>query len=145
MTNPSAQPMLLSNMDHQRLASMLRSIQQAPSADEQRCLQRLRDLERRLAGSQVVDPDQVPPDVVTMNTRLQAVDEQSGRQQELTLVFDDDADIFRRRLSVLSPLGIALLGKRQGQMATWKTRGKLRRMRVQRIVYQPEAAGELWM
>jgi regulator of nucleoside diphosphate kinase len=60
----------------------------------------------------------------------------------VTLVYDADADLFGEKLSVLTGLGASLLGARVGEVVEWQTRRGPRRVRVERILFQPEAAGE---
>jgi regulator of nucleoside diphosphate kinase len=98
-------------------------------------------LERELERAVVVKPDQVPPTVVTMNSEVEVLDLDSGERRTLTLVFPALAGIEAGRVSVLAPLGTALLGSNQGAGVTWQTPRGQRRLRVERIVYQPEAAG----
>jgi regulator of nucleoside diphosphate kinase len=98
-------------------------------------------LERELERAVVVKPDEVPSTVVTMNTEVCVVDLDAGERRSLTLVFPSMADIESGRVSVLAPLGTALLGSCQGSQITWQTPRGPRRLRIENIVYQPEAAG----
>ncbi|RYZ09069.1 MAG: nucleoside diphosphate kinase regulator [Myxococcales bacterium] len=98
-------------------------------------------LERDLGRAVVVPPDQVPSTVVTMNSRAVVLDLDNQERRELTLVFPSSADIEAGRVSVLAPLGSALIGSREGSDISWRTPRGERRMRVERVVYQPEAAG----
>ena len=101
----------------------------------------LTHLERELERAVVVKPDQVPPTIVTMNSEVEVVDVDSGERRTLTLVFPSMAAIESGRVSVLAPLGTALLGSCQGAQVTWQTPRGARRLRVENVVYQPEAAG----
>lgn len=105
---------------------------------------------RRLAGhprlaaeldaADVVDSDSVPPDVVTMNSRVLYEDETVGGRREVTIVFPQQSDGSRGRVSVLAPIGSALLGLAVGQTIVWPfPDGTSHCLRVLRIVYQPEA------
>jgi regulator of nucleoside diphosphate kinase len=101
-------------------------------------------LESELARADVVLPSEVPPDVVTMNSRARFVDEDRDEEIEMTLVYPRDADVDRGRVSVLAPVGAALLGMSVGQSIEWPLpHGGTRRLRVSAVVYQPEAAGAL--
>lgn len=101
------------------------------------------ELETELSRADVVAPTEIPPDVVTMNSRARFVDEDTGEEMELTLVYPRDADLSRGRVSVLAPVGAALLGLSVGQSIEWPLpRGGTRRLRVSAVVYQPEAAGD---
>jgi len=98
-------------------------------------------LERELDRAIVVKPEDVPPTVVTMNSRVEVSDLDTEERRCLTLVFPAMAGIDAGRVSVLAPLGSALLGSREGHSIELKTPRGVRRLRVERVVYQPEAAG----
>jgi regulator of nucleoside diphosphate kinase len=100
------------------------------------------ELEGRLRRATVVPGEGVAPDVVTMNSRVAVRDVESGRAETFTLVYHGDSGVFDRRLSVLSPLGVRALGARVGDVIEWPLRRGVRRLRVERIEYQPEAAGD---
>ena len=87
-----------------------------------------------------VSQEHVDADVVTMNSRVR-VSDASDREQVLTLVYDSDADLFGEKVSVVSALGAAVLGSRVGDEVEWQTRRGPRRLRIEEIVFQPEAAG----
>jgi regulator of nucleoside diphosphate kinase len=94
-----------------------------------------------LDRSQVVEPGNVPDDVVTMHARVVVRDAKTKGAETFTVVFPEDADIDAGKLSVLAPLGAALLGTRVGQVVEFDTPGGKRRLRVEKVLYQPEAAG----
>ena len=98
-------------------------------------------LERELERATVVKPDQIPATVVTMNSEVEVMDLDTGERRSLTVVFPAMAGIEAGRVSVLAPLGTALLGSRQGAQVTWQTPRGARQLRVENVVYQPEAAG----
>jgi regulator of nucleoside diphosphate kinase len=78
-----------------------------------------------------------------MNSRVRFVDEGSGVESEITLVFPGQADVESNRISVLAPVGSALLGLSVGDTIDWPLpTGRSRRLRVVAITYQPEAAGD---
>ena len=89
-----------------------------------------------------VDAREVAADIITMNSRAELVDLDSGEKVTFTVVFPRDADVEVGRISVLAPLGAAMLGYRVGDEFEWKVPYGLRRFRVTRIHYQPEAAGD---
>lgn len=100
--------------------------------------------EAELARAAVIDSAVAAPTLVTMNSRVVFENVHTGRQREVTLAYPQDADPEQGRISVLSPLGTALLGLSVGQEIDWKLpNGHAARYRVARIVYQPEAAGDL--
>ena len=101
----------------------------------------LRSLQGELERAQVLDPRQAPADVVTMNTQVRVKDVDSEEEVTYTLVFPADADIERNRISILAPVGTALLGYRVGSTIAWEVPDGTRRLRIEEILYQPEAAG----
>jgi len=102
----------------------------------------LESLETELSRGHVVAPGEVPPDVVTMNSRVRLVDLDVGEEMVLTLVFPDQADLDQDRISILAPIGTAMLGYRLGDTFSWKVPAGTRRLRIEEILYQPEAAGD---
>ena len=105
--------------------------------------QRLDKLERELVRANVVPRAEIPNDVVTMNSRVIFENETTGERREVTLVFPANADIEAGRISVLVPVGTALLGLRAGQSIDWELPGgEKQRYRIVKVPYQPEAAGE---
>jgi regulator of nucleoside diphosphate kinase len=98
-------------------------------------------LEREVAHAVVVSPKEVPPSIVTMNSEVEVVDLQTDERRSLTVVFPAMAGIEDGRISVLAPLGTALIGSCEGAHVAWHTPRGLRRLQVQRVVYQPEASG----
>ena len=104
--------------------------------------QRFEKLEAELLRAHVVPREKIPPDVVTMNSRV-VFENESGERREVTLVYPGSADIDAGKISVLVPIGTALLGLRVGQSIDWEGPGGAKqRYRIAAVPYQPEAAGE---
>ncbi len=102
----------------------------------------LATLAAELDRAVVVAADAVPPDVVTMNSRIRLRD--GRRTWTMSLVFPENADPEEGCISVLAPLGAALLGCRVGQHVTFRVPGGAERScDILSLLYQPEAAGEL--
>jgi regulator of nucleoside diphosphate kinase len=100
-------------------------------------------LEEELGRAEVMDPARIPPDVVTMNSLVRFIDEQTGEEQEVTLVYPGKADFAHHRVSILAPLGSALLGLRVGQAIDWPVpSGQVKRFRVLAVTHEAEAAGD---
>lgn len=102
----------------------------------------LDDLELELDRADTVEPSKVPADVVTMNSTVELVDLDTRSSRTLTVVFPGAADAASGRVSILAPVGIALLGARQGAEVACPTPRGTRRVVVQRIWFQPEANGK---
>ncbi|MFI8980795.1 bifunctional GNAT family N-acetyltransferase/nucleoside diphosphate kinase regulator [Ectopseudomonas khazarica] len=97
------------------------------------------ELEHELERAIVVEPQQVPHNVITMNSRalLQLDDEEI----EVALVYPDDADSSAGKHSVCSDIGAAILGYREGDTIDWRISDRTRRIKIRKVLYQPEAAG----
>ena len=97
-------------------------------------------LEQELERADVVEPARIPPDVVTMRSRVRVRDVRSGTETVYTLVFPCEASVADGRLSVLAPIGTALLGYRQGDVIEWPVPAGMRQLEVAEVLFQPEAA-----
>lgn len=101
-------------------------------------------LEAELVRAEVVEPEQVPPTVVTMHSTVRFSMENSSEDFCLTLVYPKDVDGSAGQISILAPVGGALLGLSVGDELEWpRPGGGNSKVRVVEIVYQPERAGEL--
>ena len=101
----------------------------------------LRALEAELKQARVVTPADVPPDVITMNSKARLRDLDTGEEMVFTEVFPGNASIEHDRISVVAPIGTAMLGHRVGDEFEWQVPAGLVRLRVEEVLYQPEAAG----
>jgi len=100
-------------------------------------------LDSELDRAQVVSQEGLPPDVVSMRSRVLYEDADSRDRREAVLVYPEEADLARSRISVLAPIGTALLGLQAGQSVSWPVPGRrTRTIRVLSVIYQPEAAGD---
>lgn len=99
-------------------------------------------LRQELDSAQVIQPDKVPPDVVTMRSRVRLVDPETNQETCCMLVFPEDAVASRERISVLAPLGAAILGCRTGDEIRFRVPAGWRTVRIAEVLYQPEAAGQ---
>lgn len=123
------------------LARLQQMVHQARSV-EVRDTDYLANLEEGLERGKVVGTTEVPPDVVTMNSRVLLRDPKSGEQFTYTLVFPAEADLAQNKVSVLAPIGTAVLGCRVGEVFEWETPTGTRSLQVAALLYQPEAAGD---
>mgnify|MGYP001004204425 CR=1 FL=1 len=99
-----------------------------------------RALRQEIDRARVVEPETLPGNVISMRSRaLIALD---GEEEEAQLVYPDEADWTAGRLSILSPVGTALLGYREGDEIQWEVAGGRTRIEIRKILYQPEAAGD---
>jgi regulator of nucleoside diphosphate kinase len=101
----------------------------------------LDSLSTELRRGHLVAPKDVPADVVTMNSRVLLRDAKTGDEFTYTLVFPKDANIDKGAISVLAPVGTAILGYREGDSVTWKVPSGERTLEIVNVLFQPEAAG----
>jgi regulator of nucleoside diphosphate kinase len=102
----------------------------------------LRKLELELEQAVTVPSEEVPRDVITMRSRACLSDLNTGEEVVYTLVFPSEANFDEGKISVLAPIGTAMLGYREGSIIEWQVPSGLRRLKVEKILYQPEAAGD---
>lgn len=128
----------ITEFDLERLEEMIGGVEQRSSRDGRY----LAELEQELMRAEVVPSEGIPPDVITMNSRVRLQDLDTGEELEYTLVFPPDADLEKGRISVLAPVGTALIGYRAGDRIAWAVPGGKKKLKVKKILYQPEAAGD---
>lgn len=127
----------ISTFDLERLSSLIDGVR--ATGPQKKTY--LGQLEKELERARVVDPEKIPGDVITMNSVVRIRDLESGEETDYTLVFPSDARIEENRISVLSAIGTALIGYRVGDVIEWKVPSGLKRLKVEGILYQPEASG----
>jgi regulator of nucleoside diphosphate kinase len=101
----------------------------------------LGELEKELDRGKIVLPQDIPHDVITMNSKVQLKNLDTNEETIYQLVFPDDADSDQGRVSILAPIGTALLGYSVGDVIEWKVPAGVVKLKVERILYQPEATG----
>lgn len=127
---------VVSSTDIDRLETLLSSLPDGafPGKDA---------LEAELDRADIVDPEKVPENVVTMNSTVRFRVESSREEFNLTLVYPKDMDSSGDKISILAPVGSALLGLSQGDKIEWpKPGGGMLSVYIEEVVYQPERSGE---
>jgi regulator of nucleoside diphosphate kinase len=99
-------------------------------------------LENELDLAEIVEPQNIPKDVITMRSKVRLLDVDSGKEVVYSLVFPNEADLDKGKISVLAPIGTAMIGYKAGDTIEWEVPAGLRRLRVEEVLYQPEAAGD---
>ncbi len=130
---------IISDADHQRLEALIESVRYDSTLRDDY----LDALEGELKRARVVLQSDMPPEVITMNSVVRLRDLDSEETEEYELVYPADADMAHNRISVLAPIGTAILGYRLGDVIEWPVPAGLRRLRVEEVLYQPERAGVL--
>ena len=101
----------------------------------------VRALDAEMRRARVVPSGKVPSDVITMNSKV-VLSFDGGEDEEYTLVYPDEANLAENKLSVLSPVGTAILGYRAGDVVNWEVPEGNVTIAIKSVVYQPEAAGD---
>jgi regulator of nucleoside diphosphate kinase len=122
--------------DMARLRELVRQGRMAAYKDRNH----LTELDGELDRAEVIAAGEVMPDVVTMHSTVRVRDLDSGTSMVYTVVFPVETDIEQKRISVLAPIGTALLGYRTGDIFEWKTPGGTRQLQIEEVLFQPEAA-----
>ncbi len=128
----------ITRFDMDRLTELIDGLRLSPKANQAN----LDLLEKELYRAVLLDPQQIPHDVITMNSKVIISDTESGEKTTYTLVFPSAANISENKLSIMAPLGMALLGYRTGDIIEWPVPSGVRKLKVDEIIYQPEAAGD---
>lgn len=129
-------PTVVSWFDRMRLAGLISLLREKP--DKQEGLDALKE---KLERARIIKPEEVPPSLVTMNSEVVLSDLDTGERVTLELVFPAAADPTAGQVSVLSPIGLALIGSSEGAEVEWPVAGGTRRLRLNKVSFQPEAAG----
>lgn len=136
-----ARKIYITEFDKARLGGLI----SRPAVRDDPDRQDLEALAKELARAEVVTSADIPPDVVTMNSRVVLRDLDTSEEMTYVLVFPQDANIDRGAISILAPIGTAILGYAKGDVIAWAVPSGIRRIRIEKILYQPEAAGDLYL
>jgi regulator of nucleoside diphosphate kinase len=131
------QPMIITERDYQQLMRLMELA--SLSSKMPKVTNRLF---KNLLAAQLLPQTEIDSKVVTMNSRVRLKDVKSKREAEITVSYPQDAEPGEGRISVLSEIGLALLGRRENDIVSWNTPGGVGVFEVEKVVYQPEAAGD---
>lgn len=129
---------IITRQDMDRLRGLIRDARDARAEAPAH----LKALENELDKAQIVEPAQVPADVVTMNSTVKLRMQGSRSTQKWKIVYPHEADVNEDRISILSPLGTALIGYKRGDEITLELPAGQREVVIQDVIDQPEAKGE---
>jgi regulator of nucleoside diphosphate kinase len=134
----SNKPVKITEFDLHRLQQLL----EEASHTNFRGREDLANLQAELARAEIVAPHHVSRNVITMNSTVVLLDLETEEEETYTLVFPEAADIAAGKISVLAPIGTAMLGYEVGDIFEWAVPVGKRSLKVKEILYQPEAAGD---
>lgn len=126
----------ISSLDSERLCDLIDSLPRDSVAG-------IVELEEELGRATIVEPEEVPPSIVTMNSTVRFFVESTDKEFELTLVYPGDVDSSGKTISILAPVGSALIGLSIGDEIEWpKPGGGSLKVKITEIIYQPERSGD---
>ena len=128
----------ITESDMNRLQGLLETGSQFGHRDKKHLL----ELEEELNRARVVPSKDIPEDVITMNSKVRLIDLDSAERRFIHWSFQGMPMSAENKISVLAPIGTALIGYRVGDTIEWKVPGGLKRLKVEEILYQPERSGD---
>ena len=129
---------VLTLQDLERLKKMIAEEREFGKARDAKAL---KDLELELESAQVVAAEQIPCGIITMNSRFLMKHLDSDEKIEYSLVYPEDADFLENKISVMAPIGTATLGYQEGDEIDWQVPEGTVRLKIVKVLYQPEASG----
>jgi regulator of nucleoside diphosphate kinase len=122
-------PIYISSDDHRRLKGTVSDLVRSGA----RVSDSVKKLKEELERAVVLNPLAIPPDVVVLHSRVDLRDLGTGDLEEWVLTMPEHADPENQRLSVLAPIGTAILGFAEGDEIEWETPGGIRRIKIERV------------
>ena len=128
----------MTEFDMKRLDKLIELMHEFAARDKRH----LQELEDELGRAKVVPPKEIPQDVITMNSKVRVKDLSSNEEIVYHLVFPGGANVDQNKISILAPIGTALIGCRVGDLVEWEVPAGIIRFKIEEVLYQPEAAGD---
>lgn len=130
----------VTDYDSERLVEILNTIE----ANGQETENSFKQLKQELKRAKIVSSGLIPDNVVTMNSTVRLKDMDTNEEFTFQIAFPSDADLEKGKISVLSPVGTALLGYKVGDTVVWEVPAGVRKLKIEKMLYQPEAAGSIY-
>lgn len=125
---------IITSVDSQRLQNRIKESQTRSES--------ILKLNEEIERAKIVEPQKVPKDVITMHSRVKIHNMDINKSMEVQLVYPEEADMKQQKVSVFAPIGTALLGFRKGDIIEWDVPKGKTKIKIEDILYQPEAAGD---
>jgi len=129
----------ITKTDIERLGAL---VEQIRDHHEREQFPYINQLEEELEFAEIVPPEDIRPDVITMRSRVRLKDLDTGEEVEYSLVFPTEADSSEGKISILAPLGTAILGYKRGDTVEFEAPARSRRLKILDVLYQPESTGD---
>lgn len=128
---------ILNRLDYARIKKSINVAREYKSITEKEAEELLNELN----SAKIVDPEDVPSNVVTMNSIVKISFLNNDKQVQFQIVYPDEANLKANKISIFSPIATALIGYQKGDEIEWIVPAGLTRIRIDEIIYQPEASG----
>jgi regulator of nucleoside diphosphate kinase len=129
----------ITKKDRERLGSLIQLVR---IQNDRAHLSYVNRLEEELDEAEIVASEDIPSDVVTMRSKIKLKDLDTNEERVYSIVFPSEANSDEGKISILAPLATALLGFRRGDTVEFQAPSRLRRLKVEEILYQPESSGD---
>lgn len=129
---------ILTQQDLERLKKLVSEEREFGKAKDSK---ELKALQLELERAHVVEAEQIPSGTITMNSRFLLKHLNSEEKTEYSLVYPEDADFLENKISVMAPIGTAMLGYHEGDEIDWQVPDGTVRLKIEKVLYQPEASG----
>ncbi len=129
--------LIVNRLDYARIKKSINNAKQFGSINSGEAVRLLNELD----SARIVDPEAMPSDVVTMNSVVRLSFLENNKQIQFQIVYPDQANQKENKISIFSPIATALIGYKAHDEIEWIVPAGLTRIRIDEIVYQPEAAG----
>lgn len=130
-------PIYISSLDSERIRKKIMDVK----ARSGFLSKDLKILLEELNRATVLKPEEMPADVLTMNSVVKLKYITSGEILEVKIVYPEDADVKNGRISIFAPIATALLGYRKGEIINWPVHNTVLKVMIEDIIYQPESEG----
>lgn len=129
---------IINRLDYARIKKCINDARQFKSITESE----LQKLVNELESAVIMEPEAIPANVVTMNSIVKLSFSNNGKQVQFQIVYPDQANFRENKISIFSPIATALIGYKIGDEIEWIVPAGLTKMKIEEIIYQPEAAGD---
>lgn len=130
-----ANDIYITSTDREKIKETIDKIYESNQTPD-KCVLKLED---ELNRALLIDSKNIPQDIITMNSRVML--QLDSEEVEVSLVYPEDADLTEMKLSIFSPIGTAILGYREGDVIDWEVPSGISKIHINKVLYQPEAAG----
>ncbi len=129
---------IVNRLDYARIKKCINDAKQFKSISNTEAEKLLTELN----SAKIVEPQAIPSNVVTMNSIVKLSFLNSNKQAQFQIVYPDQANFKENKISIFSPIATALIGYKVGDEIEWIVPAGLTQLKIDEIVYQPEAAGD---